>query len=289
MGGAADLLARSAAFHYKEQVLRMQIGKRVVRPIVDEEFYKSLAKRFEGVQCRVTSIFLLVATTYFFLPYSISTIRSLMSPSDYLLAYLYSIPTGLLVLILIAFAKIERQSLTRRTLGLSLPMPRDAGQFIIIFAAAGIGILAFFAYFKYRGVDIHLINLYSALDMPRLQTALANGDLRELFLNSIPHVIAVLITAPIIEEIYFSGLVFATLRNRLGFVAGLVIASALFSLHHAYADPFREGQLLTFSVLFASQALSFVLYQTTRSLYPSIAYHFMRNLVVAFVELSALV
>jgi membrane protease YdiL (CAAX protease family) len=267
----------------------MQIKMKTKQHMSNEEFYKSFSKHFEGVQCRVVSIFLLVAITYFFLPYSISTIRSLVGSSDYLLSYLYSIPTGLLVLILITFTKIEQQSLTRRTLGLALPMPRDAKILIITLAVASTGILVFLAYFKLRGVDIHLINPYSALDMPRLRTALANGDLRELFLNSIPHVIAVLFTAPIIEEIYFSGLVFATLRNRLGFVAGLAIASALFSLHHAYADPFREGQLLTFSVLFASQALSFALYQTTRSLYPSIAYHFLRNLVVLFVELSALV
>ncbi|MFT5378139.1 MAG: membrane protease YdiL (CAAX protease family), partial [Candidatus Latescibacterota bacterium] len=98
-----------------------------------------------------------------------------------------------------------------------------------------------------------------------------------------------LITAPFIEEIYFSGLVFAALRNRLGFALGLVIAATLFALHHAYADPFRDGQLLAFGILFVSEALSFVLYQTTRSLYPSIAYHFLRNLAVLFMELSALV
>ncbi len=256
--------------------------------MANEEFYNSFAKRFENIKCRVFSILLLFVFTYLFIPYSIDTINNLMAPSDFLLTYLYSIPTGLLFLTIIIFAKIERQDLTRRTLGLTLPISRDTKTVLFSFVAACISILGFLAYFKFRGVDIHLINPYTVLDIPRLQTALANGDWRDLFLNSFPHIIAVLITAPIIEEIYFSGLVFAALRNRWGFVLGLVITSALFAIHHASADPFREGQLLAFGILFISEALSFVFYQSTRSLYPSIAYHFLRNLIVSFVELSAL-
>jgi len=267
----------------------MQVDKKTRQRRSNEDFYQSFSKRFDRVECRVFSILLLVIFTYFFLPYSMATINALLAPSDYLLAYLYFIPTGLLVLSIAAFAKIERQPLTPRVLGFTLPMPRDARSFIIAFAVAGIGILTFLAYFKSRGIDIHLLSPYTVLDIPRLQAAIANGNLRDLFLNSIPHIVATLITAPFIEEIYFSGLVFATLRNRLGFVLGLVIAAALFALHHAYADPFRDGQLLAFGILFVSEALSFVLYQTTRSLYPSIAYHFLRNLAVLFMELSALV
>ncbi|MFT5374448.1 MAG: membrane protease YdiL (CAAX protease family), partial [Candidatus Latescibacterota bacterium] len=211
----------------------MQVDNRTKQRMSNEEFYQSFSKRFESVRCRVFSILLLIIFTYFFLPYSINIINTLMAPSDYLLAYLYFIPTGLLVLSIVAFAKIERQRLTRRTLGLTLPMPRDAKLFILSFAVAGIGILSFLAYFKSRGIDIHLLSPYTVLDIPRLQTALTNGDLRDLCLNSIPHIVAVLITAPFIEEIYFSGLVFAALRNRLGFALGLVIAATLFALHHA--------------------------------------------------------
>ena len=266
----------------------MQTSRKTILSTADEEFYQSFTKRFENVQCGVFSILLLAIFTYFLIPYSMDVINALLAPSSYLQVYLYSIPKGLLVLIIIVFTKIKRQRLTQRSLGLTLPVSREARFLLITFAAAGTGILAFLSYFKSSGVDIHLISPYSALDIHHLQMALADGDFRYFLLNSAPLLITALITAPIVEEIYFSGLLFATLRNRLGLVAGLVISSALFALHHAYADPFREGQLLTFSILFASQALSFLFYQTTRSLYHSIAYHFVRNLTVAFVELSAL-
>lgn len=259
------------------------------RYALEQELYNSFSKPFERVRCRASSILLLAIFTYFLVPYSINFINTLYATSDYLLVYLYAIPTGLLVLSIVGFAKIEKLELRRRTLGLSTPMPREAKLYIGSFAVVGIGILAFLAYFKFRGVDIHLISPYPVLDIPQLRAAWADANSLYVLINLVPHLAAVLLIAPIIEEVYFTGLVFAALRNHMGFVLGLGISAALFAIHHAYADPFSGGQLFAFGILFCSEALSFVLYQTTRSLYPSIAYHFLRNLVVAFVELSALV
>ena len=193
-------------------------------------------------------------------------------------------------MVVAAFAKIEKQDLTCQTLGLSLQIPKESKQlvafFIFVFSIAGVGILAFYSFMKFRGIDIHLITSYPVL-IPWIEEADIEGKLRNLLLLIIPYSVLVLLIAPFIEEAYFTGLIFPALRNRLGFVFSSTLTAFLFTYHHY--SPFSEGQLTAFVVMFISQSLSFFLYQFTRSLYPSIVFHSLRNMSILSLEFSALI
>lgn len=89
---------------------------------------------------------------------------------------------------------------------------------------------------------------------------------------------AVLMAAPVFEELFFRGFVFPALDKSLGFLPAAVGSGLLFSLAH-----FDIGFVVPFGgigVLFA------YLYRRTESLYTSMLGHFLFNLV-SFVALVA--
>lgn len=247
-------------------------------------------RKFENIRCRIFSSFVLAIFMFFFFRYAIDTILTLFASSDYLLILLCTVPYILLIVVVIAFAKIEKQDLTTQTLGLSLQLPRESKKLILtlvfLLSIFGVGILAFFSYMKFQGINIHLIHPNPIL-ITWVEGADWDGKLRTLFLIIIPYSVRALLIAPFIEEAYFTGLIFPALRNRLGFILGVTLTAFLFSYHHY--SPFSEGQLREFVIMFMSQSLSFFFYQLTRSLYPSIIFHFLRNMSVLSLELSAFI
>ena len=82
---------------------------------------------------------------------------------------------------------------------------------------------------------------------------------------------SVVMTAPVAEEIFFRGFLFAGLRKRLPFVAAGLISGAVFSLAHA--DP---GLILPFTLV--GFILAFT-YERTGSLYASMGVHFLFNAI----------
>lgn len=252
-------------------------------------YFGTLTRKFENIQCRTFSIVLLSIFMFFFFRFIIDTIFTLFSSSDYLLVSLRTIPYVLLIMVMMAFAKIEKQKLNCQVLGLSFQISKESKQFVVTFIlfllVFGVGILALFSFMKFQGFDIHLLNPYPVL-LPWIERADLEGELRTLVLLIIPHAICVLLIAPFIEEIYFTGLIFPALNNRLGFVPGLTLPAFLFAYHHC--SPFSEGQLAAFCIMLVLQVFSFSLYKFTRSLYPSIAFHFLRNILILSLELSAL-
>ena len=243
-------------------------------------------RKFENIRCRIFSVFLLAVFMVFFIRYVIDTIFTLFASSDYLLILLCTVPYVLLIMVVVAFAKIEKQDITTQTLGLSLQISKESKMFIFLFLITGVGILALYSYMKFQGIDIHLINPNPAL-IPWTEEADWDEKLRTIVLLIIPYSVRALLFAPFVEEAYFTGLIFPALRNRLGFVLGFTLTAFLFSYHHY--SPFSEGQLKAFVIMFMAQSLSFFLYQSTRSLYPSIAYHSLRNTSVLSLELSAFI
>lgn len=79
------------------------------------------------------------------------------------------------------------------------------------------------------------------------------------------------ILTPVFEEILFRGLLFATLRARLGLGAAAVLSAAIFAVAHGYG---AAG----FAAVFWSGLLWAVAYEKTGSLLPSIAAHAVDNL-----------
>lgn len=79
------------------------------------------------------------------------------------------------------------------------------------------------------------------------------------------------VLTPVFEEIIFRGLLFATLRARLGLGAAAALSAAIFAVAHGYG---AAG----FAAVFWSGMLWAVAYEKTGSLLPSIAAHAVDNL-----------
>jgi membrane protease YdiL (CAAX protease family) len=77
------------------------------------------------------------------------------------------------------------------------------------------------------------------------------------------------LVAPVAEEAFFRGYVFAGLRQHLGLPAAVVISAALFAVAHVL--PTSWPPIFVLGVLFA------VLYQQTGSIWPAIVVHGMTN------------
>jgi membrane protease YdiL (CAAX protease family) len=73
--------------------------------------------------------------------------------------------------------------------------------------------------------------------------------------------------APVVEEIFFRGFFYRSLRNRLGVVSASVIAGALFGVGHTQYPLIVRPELAFFGVVAA------LLYERTGSLFPGIAMH----------------
>lgn len=83
--------------------------------------------------------------------------------------------------------------------------------------------------------------------------------------------IVALLAAPLAEETFFRGFLFAGLRRRLGLLAAALVSGTLFGLAHA--DP---GSIIPFSLIGAILALA---YAVSGSLWVTIATHFLFNMV----------
>ena len=98
---------------------------------------------------------------------------------------------------------------------------------------------------------------------------------RDLAWGSVPVVVLELVDAvvltPVIEEILFRGLLFATLRARFGLGASAVLSAAIFAVAHGYGPA-------GFIAVFWSGVLWAVAYEKTGSLIPAIAAHAVDNL-----------
>jgi membrane protease YdiL (CAAX protease family) len=81
-------------------------------------------------------------------------------------------------------------------------------------------------------------------------------------------VVAVSLSAPIVEEIFFRGLLYRSLRNRLPVPQAALIAGLLFGLVHITGYP-----LITLPIKAAFGVIACLLYERTGSILPGIALH----------------
>lgn len=82
-----------------------------------------------------------------------------------------------------------------------------------------------------------------------------------------------IVWAPLVEEIAFRGVLFATLRTRMGVWPAVVGSAAVFALVHGYG-------LVGFASVFFSGVLWALAYERTRSLWPGMLAHGLNNLLV---------
>ncbi len=99
------------------------------------------------------------------------------------------------------------------------------------------------------------------------------GDILPLFGQGLVGLLGALVVAavvaPVAEELFFRGFLFAGLRDRWGLAAGMLISSAVFGAVHL-----TPGVMLPIALM---GALFAWLYQTTRSLWPAILLHGLYN------------
>jgi hypothetical protein len=150
---------------------------------------------------------------------------------------------------------IRSRRLRPRDLGLrrTLPVP-----------SAGYAVLALAGYLLVISVWIVLIP-QTTLQAAHKLTAVTH---RPGTVAAILIVAALAVFAPVCEEIFFRGMLYRSLRNRLSLWPAVLIAGTLFGLIHIFAYP-----LNTIPVKIAFGIVMCLLYERTGSLLPGIAVH----------------
>jgi CAAX protease family protein len=127
--------------------------------------------------------------------------------------------------------------------------------------AVGVGLLI--ATYIFNGVYSYLLSTFGL----QMQTDLT--PVFEQLSSPWPLVVAVVIVAPVVEEVFFRGFVFAGLRTRYDWRWAAVISSALFAAAHM--------QLTFFIPAFILGGLFAYLYQKSGSVWPSMIIHALVN------------
>ncbi len=89
--------------------------------------------------------------------------------------------------------------------------------------------------------------------------------------------IYIVAVTPIIEEIFFRGVIFPTLREVMGIKIGLVLQAVIFAIIH--------GEINAWFPIFVSGLVLAYVYYRTRSILPSIIIHSFQNIYVFVISL----
>jgi membrane protease YdiL (CAAX protease family) len=127
--------------------------------------------------------------------------------------------------------------------------------------SVGLVILAFVAYVVIAGLWVAVVHPRGGVN------ALANVK-HESTVNVVLTVFQVAVSAPVVEEIFFRGLLYRSLRNRLALWPAALIAGAMFGLVHITSYPVD-----TLPVKAAFGVIACLLYERTGSLLPGIGLH----------------
>ena len=100
-------------------------------------------------------------------------------------------------------------------------------------------------------------------------------------------VVAVLavFVAPVVEEFFYRGLFFRSIRDRSGFWAGAVVSSLLFGVMHYVPAPWQDALLLQTVMFVTGMGLAFI-YERRGTLLAPIAAHFAFNVVGVIIILG---
>jgi membrane protease YdiL (CAAX protease family) len=132
------------------------------------------------------------------------------------------------------------------------------------------------------GVDIALGLVTEAADVPAHWTEWFDEDLAWGSSGVVvASLLGTIVFAPVLEEIVFRGLLYGTLRRRLGWPAAAVLAAAVFAAAHGYG-------VAGFGSVFASGLMWSVAYEKTGSLLPGMAAHAANNVSAACAVLALL-
>jgi membrane protease YdiL (CAAX protease family) len=126
--------------------------------------------------------------------------------------------------------------------------------------SVGLVVLAWFAYVLGSRIWV------SAVHPPSTRTSFAGISHHSTLVIALTGLAAV-VTAPVVEEVFFRGLLYRSLRNRLAAAPASVLAAGLFAIGHTQYPLLVRPEIAWFGVIAA------VLYEHTGSLLPAIALH----------------
>ena len=171
----------------------------------------------------------------------------------------------LLALILVPLLVLRGRG-AARLLGLRAPSMSALGWGLAALVAAWIVIVAY--QLIVEALEIEWLEPVSAID----------GEESFSVLAAVLIGVAVLLMAPLAEEIFHRGFLVGAIARRWGPAAAVVISAAIFSALH-----FDVGSLIPFFVVGVAFALA---YLKSRNLWASISAHFIFNLVAFAVTVS---
>ena len=121
--------------------------------------------------------------------------------------------------------------------------------------------------------------IIDAIDVPALEPVSAiEGDEQFTVLAAVLTGIAVIVMAPIAEEIFHRGFLVGAMARRLGPAGGVVISASIFSALH-----FDVGSLIPFFIIGVVFGVAYV---KSRNLWAPISAHFIFNLVAFIFTVS---
>jgi membrane protease YdiL (CAAX protease family) len=96
--------------------------------------------------------------------------------------------------------------------------------------------------------------------------------------QTVASVVLAVFVAPVVEELYFRGVVFRSLRDRHGFWIGAVVSGLVFGLVHYVPAPWQDFMLLQSIMVFTGIALAWI-YERRGNLVANIAAHMAFNTI----------
>ena len=141
--------------------------------------------------------------------------------------------------------------------------------------AVAASILAYVAYIAVAILIAELLN-------PEQEDVTRELGVDEGTLGAIAAGLLIVVAAPLSEEIFFRGFLFAGIRRSGGFILGAVVSSGIWGLFH-YTGPDSWPVILQLSIFGLVLAW---LYERTGSIWPPIAVHAFNN-AVAFAVLAS--
>ncbi len=140
-----------------------------------------------------------------------------------------------------------------------------------------IGMIAFVAYFPIRriieNISIIFFGLFN-LPIKGHEVAKIYPEQTSIFIR-MGIILAVTISAPLFEEIFFRGFLYQSLKKAKGVVFAMLLSAGIFAAFHLQLSVFLAIQILFLGLLMA------YLMEKTGSLVPGIVVHFLTNFISA--------
>jgi membrane protease YdiL (CAAX protease family) len=147
---------------------------------------------------------------------------------------------------------------------------------------AGMGILLYPAIAIVIGVPLSLL-LEALSGEPAATPEQVPTDLSST--GEVLAVVLAVVIAPVMEEFFYRGVLFRSIRDRHGFWAGALLSSLLFGLVHYVPSPWQDAVLLQSAMVFTGFGLAWI-YERKGTILASIGAHVVFNVIGITIILS---